>query len=83
MGDVFSSLIAAVGAADKVVELIKRQPRILPLANLRAPHFVGQLSLENVTFSYPARPDSIVLRDLSFSVSPGQVSFHAVCELCQ
>ena len=28
MGDVFSSLMAAVGAADKVVELIRRQPKV-------------------------------------------------------
>ena len=73
MGEVFSSLMQAVGAADKVLELIRRQPQILPIANLKADQFVGNLTLDHITFVYPARPDSIVLSDLCFSIRPGEV----------
>ncbi len=74
MGDVFSSLMAAVGAADMVLELIKRQPGITPTANLKPPSLAGNLTLDAVSFSYPARPDSPVLSSLSFSVKPGEAS---------
>jgi len=73
MGDVFSSLMAAVGAADMVLELISRQPAILPTANLKPPSFAGNLTLDAVMFSYPARPESVVLNNLSFTVKPGEV----------
>ena len=73
MGEVFSSLMAAVGAADKVLELIRRQPQIVPVANLKPDQFVGTLALEHIVFSYPARPDSTVLSDLSFTMKPGEV----------
>ncbi len=33
---------------------------------------MGSLDFDQVEFLYPSRPDSPVLRDLSFSVSPGQ-----------
>lgn len=74
MGEVFSSLMQAVGAADKVLELIRRQPQILPIASLKADQFVGNLTLDHITFAYPARPDSIVLSDLCFSIKPGEVN---------
>ena len=32
----------------------------------------GSVSLNNITFSYPARPDVRVLTDISLSVKPGQ-----------
>lgn len=73
MGEVFSSLMAAVGAADKVLELIRRQPKILPSSTFKPDRFSGNLALEHIEFAYPARPDSIVLSDLSFSIRPGEV----------
>ena len=83
MGDVFSSLMAAVGAAEKVLELIQKQPTIVPVANLRPAYFAGNLALDDVSFAYPARPNSLVLRGLSFSVRPGEVSlFLQFCQSC-
>ena len=32
----------------------------------------GELCFDRVSFAYPARPDALVLRDLSFRVKPGQ-----------
>ena len=33
---------------------------------------IGEITFENVTFSYPTRADLIVLKKLNFSVPPGQ-----------
>ena len=48
LGDVFSSLSAAVGAADKVVEMIKRVPRIPAPGTLAPSEFSGRVELQNV-----------------------------------
>ena len=73
LGDVFSSLTAAVGAADKVVELMQQQPAIPPYGALQPADFAGRLELDSVTFSYPARPEATVLNGLSLKVNPGEV----------
>ena len=56
LGDVFSALSAAVGAADKVVELMRRQPALPPSGTLEPPSFQGRVELRDVVFAYPARP---------------------------
>lgn len=73
LGDVFSSLTAAVGAADKVVELMQQRPAIPAHGALRPADFAGRLELDCVTFSYPARPEAPVLNGLSLKVEPGEV----------
>lgn len=91
LGDVFSSLTAAVGAADKVVELMQQQPGVPPHGALQPADFAGRVELDSVAFSYPARPEVPVLNGLSLKVNPGEVqtpspvpfmmSYHSV--LCQ
>ena len=73
LGDVFSALSAAVGAADKVVELINKKPAFEETGSEEPDTFVGHLELRDVTFSYPARPSSIVLSNFNLAVQPGEV----------
>ncbi|KAK9809885.1 hypothetical protein WJX72_001039 [[Myrmecia] bisecta] len=73
MGDVFSSLAGAVGAADKVVELITRQPKIPPPGGLQPANFQGRVELRDVVFAYPARPEITVLKGLNLHINPGEV----------
>jgi ATP-binding cassette, subfamily B (MDR/TAP), member 9 len=76
LGDVFSNLSAAVGAADKVVELMQRIPEFensgsfIPSENHK---FQGKITLSNVCFSYPARPAQTVLSGLNLQVQPGEI----------
>ena len=73
LGDVFSALSAAVGAADKVMELIERKPAFSESGSLTPDTFTGQIEFRNITFRYPARPNSTILDNLCLSVNPGQV----------
>ncbi|GAB4821914.1 hypothetical protein N2152v2_008960 [Parachlorella kessleri] len=73
LGDVFSALAAAVGAADKVIELMHRQPKIARGGTLAPPDFTGSLALQSVHFHYPARPTLRVLSGLSLAVQPGEI----------
>lgn len=74
LGDVFSAIAAALGAADKVIELIQRVPKMPEAGGLRPSTFCGRLELQDVSFSYPSRPTSRVLDSISLRVNPGEVS---------
>lgn len=65
----------AIGASERVFQLIDRQPKlrrrggeVLPHASVR-----GEIDFEHVAFSYPSRPDSVVLHDFSLRLQPGKV----------
>lgn len=73
MGDVFSALSAAVGAADKVIELMRREPALPPPGGLAPAALEGAVEFRGVKFSYPSRPGHTVLDGLWFSVRPGEV----------
>ncbi|KAG5180509.1 ABC transporter type 1, transmembrane domain-containing protein [Tribonema minus] len=76
MGAIFSSITQAVGAADKVFELIRREPQVRKPrggAALRPLECAGELTLEEVHFTYPARPTRPVLHGVNLVVRPGQV----------
>ena len=85
VGDVFSALTAAVGAADKVVELIQQKPGIPSQGSLQPGDFAGRVELEGVAFSYPARPEVPVLNGLTLKVNPGEVglplNMQAFCQV--
>ncbi|EEC48856.1 predicted protein [Phaeodactylum tricornutum CCAP 1055/1] len=72
IGYIFSSLTQAVGAADKVFELLHRTPRYRESSAQReAPR--GEIQFENVDLYYPARPQRQVLNKLSLKVEPGSI----------
>ena len=64
-------LAKAMAAGERILEILDEEPgvRDRPQA-IPAPSFRGQVTLENIAFEY--EPDSLVLRDLSLAVEPGQ-----------
>jgi len=77
LGDFYTSIVQALGAATRVFELIDRKPK-LPLepapeetATLDKCH--GTLRLDGIRFKYPARPNIEVLQGLSLEVPAGKV----------
>ena len=75
----FSAFAAALGAADKVVELIQRAPQMPDPGGLQPGAFSGHLELRDVEFSYPSRPDTRVLSGVSLSVAPGEARHPPSC----
>jgi ATP-binding cassette subfamily B (MDR/TAP) protein 9 len=98
IGWIFSSLTQAVGAADKVFELMHRKPRIkapstpesqdpppyegilgIEALKTRRQRTIGlhpetsrgEIELDNVKLSYPARPQRQILNGLSLKIEPG------------
>lgn len=74
MASVMAGLMEAVGAAEKVFELIDREPTIDHHSGTEKPDKLdGVVEFKNVSFAYPTRPDVRVLKNISFSVQPGEV----------
>ena len=83
IADVFTAITTALGAAEKVLELIAAEPKFHTWpsererredrgARRRPETCRGLLRLENVRFAYPSRPERLVLTDFDLSVAPGE-----------
>ncbi len=63
----------AVGASERVFEIIDREPLMNISGGLVPASIVGQVAFNNVSFAYPMRKDKIILSNFSLSLKPGQV----------
>nr|WP_294556084.1 ABC transporter transmembrane domain-containing protein [uncultured Rhodopila sp.] len=74
MSELFGELQRAAGAADRLRELLNERPAITaPARPIHLPSRPeGRVAFEDVTFSYPARPDTAALADFSLEVAPGE-----------
>ncbi|TGQ78120.1 ATP-binding cassette domain-containing protein [Mesorhizobium sp. M8A.F.Ca.ET.207.01.1.1] len=74
LSEVWGELAQAAGAAERLTEILAETPAIqapadpkpLPAATK------GAIIFDDVSFSYPARPDRAAVHGLSFSVKPGE-----------
>ncbi len=72
--EVYGDLLRGAGAASRLAELLEAKPAIAPPArpeSLPNPPR-GSLSFRNVTFRYPARPETPALKDFSLEIEPGE-----------
>ncbi len=72
--EVYGDLLRGAGAASRLAELLEAKPDIAPPARPeRLPEPArGSLSFRNVTFRYPARPETAALRDFTLEIEPGE-----------
>ncbi|MEE4153566.1 MAG: ABC transporter transmembrane domain-containing protein [Erythrobacter sp.] len=72
--EVYGDLLRGAGAASRLSELLEAEPDIAAPARPEAlpvpPR--GSLSFRNVTFRYPARPETAALADFSLEIEPGE-----------
>ncbi|MGB0960268.1 MAG: ABC transporter transmembrane domain-containing protein [Halocynthiibacter sp.] len=74
LSEIWGELQRAAGATERLVELLNIEDVIeetdtpTPLEQPAK----GALSFENVSFSYPARPNQKALKTVSFSIKPGE-----------
>lgn len=69
-----SSIQQALGATDRVFEIINGEHEKISLKNISSPvnRFKGDLEFKNVEFTYPTRPDYQVLKKVSFKINAGE-----------
>jgi ATP-binding cassette subfamily B protein len=73
--DLYSNLQRSIGATQRVRELLNEPAEQLgpPVTEARAVRFRGDVRFDRVNFAYPARPESQVLKGLSFEAGVGRV----------
>ncbi|RXN02410.1 antigen peptide transporter 2-like protein [Labeo rohita] len=59
---IFGDMLNSVGAAGKVFEYLDRKSEVSIDGNLQPSDLKGHVSFQNLTFSYPRRPDHNVLK---------------------
>ncbi|MBK8257266.1 MAG: ATP-binding cassette domain-containing protein [Polyangiaceae bacterium] len=73
LSDLWADFMKASGAAERIFELLDREPKI-PLDEGRELTDVrGYITMANVAFAYPTRRDAPVLKNVDLEISPGEV----------
>lgn len=74
LGTFYTQLAGALGATDRILEIMESTPEISPNNQNNAnPIFLkGDIVFEGVSFNYPSRPEAAVLKDISLRVQQGQ-----------
>ncbi|HMR56785.1 MAG TPA: ABC transporter transmembrane domain-containing protein [Cyclobacteriaceae bacterium] len=70
LGDIYSQLQKSIGASERILEILGT-PDEKPDAGA-ALKIKGKIDFENIQFAYPSRPDVQVLKDITFSIRPGE-----------
>ncbi|VAW05452.1 Efflux ABC transporter, permease/ATP-binding protein [hydrothermal vent metagenome] len=72
--EVYGDLLRGAGAAGRLAELLSAEPGIsAPTSPVALPRPArGQVSFDNITFSYPTRPETNALQNFTLKVSPGE-----------
>lgn len=70
LGDIYSQLQRSIGASERLLEILGQQDEHSTPAN--DVRLKGAIDYNQVGFSYPTREDYKVLRDISFSIKPGE-----------
>ena len=74
LSEVWGDVSAASGAAERLFEILRVKSQVTPPASPRALPVParGDVSLEDVSFAYPTRPDALAVDGVSLSVRAGE-----------
>jgi ABC transporter fused permease/ATP-binding protein len=73
LADLWADFLRSLGAAERVFELIDREPTLANRGGRSLDRLDGAVALEAIDFRYPNRPDVTVLTSLSLAIAPGEV----------
>jgi ABC transporter fused permease/ATP-binding protein len=72
--NVYASIQKAVGATEELMEILEEEEENLSQTDSTETltHFKGNISFKQVSFSYPSRPDTQVIKNLNLDLKAGQ-----------
>jgi ATP-binding cassette subfamily B (MDR/TAP) protein 9 len=70
---VYTGLMNAAGASEKIFEYLDIKPSLQVTRAYEPDRVQGAIEFRNVSFTYPTRPDAPVLKNVTFSVRPGEI----------
>ncbi|KAG7325002.1 hypothetical protein KOW79_011318 [Hemibagrus wyckioides] len=71
---VYGDILNTVWSAEKVFMLLDRKPKMKEAGDLVPENLEGRITFDNVTLSYPSRPESKALESVSLELSPGKMT---------
>ncbi len=74
LSEIWGELQRASGATERLVELLRAEDTVVdPATPVALPQPVeGRLTFEDVTFTYPSRPDTKALHAVNLTIEPGE-----------
>jgi len=74
LSEIWSELQRAAGATERLIELLNAQDNVIDpdAPKALASPVRGEITFDNVSFRYPARPETSALQEVSLTVSPGE-----------
>jgi len=74
IANTYSDIMRGVGAAERVFELLERDPKVKNPPNpITLETVEGSIEFSNVSFHYPTRDDVVIFDSLNLSIPPGKV----------
>lgn len=72
--EVWGEIAQAAGASERLAELLEMEPSVKSKdkAKVLKKPVRGEIEFKDVMFSYPERPDELVLNDVSFKIKAGE-----------
>jgi ATP-binding cassette, subfamily B, bacterial len=72
LGDFYTQILRAVGASERIMELLDSDSELEINNNLPALNLNGDIQFNNVHFHYPSRPELDILSGIDLSIKSGQ-----------
>lgn len=73
LANYYNKLITNISAAERIFEIMDTEATVKDADDVtELPPIAGQVEFCNVDFAYPDEPDRLILKNVSFSVKPGQ-----------
>ncbi len=73
LGGLWTDFMSAMGAATRIFEIIDRPSALAKEGGRTLPELQGAVTFDKVSFAYPMRPESAVLKDFDLQIAPGEV----------
>jgi ATP-binding cassette subfamily B protein len=72
--EIWGDLQRAAGATERLIEILNTTPEVRAPAQPQSfpAQVTGRVSFQNVTFTYPSRPDHYALHEFNLQVEPGE-----------
>jgi ATP-binding cassette subfamily B protein len=72
LGALWTDIMNAVGASTRIFGILNRTPQIENLKGDTLDHLIGEITLKDVQFSYPMRPEYKVFQNLNLTIAEGE-----------
>ena len=73
LGALFTDFMRAMGAAERLFELLDREPMVNITGGEKLEKITGSVAFDQVNFAYPTRPEVPALTDISLRINPGEI----------